>query len=63
MFYLTSPADFLPGERVQLHPATDLWLSGARYGTVVKVTKVRVHVRLDRGGIVRLAPTVLAHVE
>ena len=63
MFYLTSPADFIAGERVQLHPATDLWMSGAKYGTVVKTTRTRVHVRLDIGRTVALAPTNLAHPE
>lgn len=61
MFYL-STSDFLPGERVQLHPATDLWMMGAKYGTVVKVTKTRVHVKLDIGRTVRLSGEYLAHV-
>lgn len=26
------------GQRVQLHPATDLWKRGVRYGTVVSTT-------------------------
>jgi hypothetical protein len=26
---------FREGQRIELHPATDLWLAGARYGTVV----------------------------
>lgn len=24
-----------PGDRIELHPATDLWVRGARFGTVV----------------------------
>lgn len=28
--------EFKPGERVELHPATDMWMRGARYGTVTK---------------------------
>lgn len=38
------------GDRVELHPATDLWMRGARYGVVVRMSltpKDRVHVRLD----------------
>lgn len=27
---------FKPGERIELHPATDMWMRGARFGTVVK---------------------------
>jgi hypothetical protein len=41
------------GARVELHPGTDLWMQGARYGTIDHVTrfsgKVSIHVdRLDR---------------
>ena len=39
--------DFRPGERVQLHPATDLWMRGIRYGTVTLVGRLRVTVQLD----------------
>ena len=63
MFYLTDPADFTIGTRVQLHPATDLWMMGARYGTVVKVTRTRVHVKLDTGRTVAMAPTNIAHID
>lgn len=27
--------EMVKGQRIQLHPATDLWMRGARYGTVV----------------------------
>ena len=27
---------FKPGDRVELHPATDLWMRGARFGTVTR---------------------------
>ena len=40
------------GDRVELHPATDLWMRGARYGTVVKISitdRDRVKVMLDGG--------------
>jgi hypothetical protein len=39
------------GDRVELHPGTDLWMSGAHYGTVVGIRptpKDRVHVTLDK---------------
>lgn len=39
------------GDRVEIHPATDLWMRGARYGTVERVSLTpndRVHVRLDK---------------
>lgn len=39
------------GDRVELHPATDLWLRGARYGTVVRFSitdRERVSIMLDK---------------
>lgn len=41
---------FIEGERVQMHPATDTWMMGDRYGEVLRVTATRVHVRLDISG-------------
>lgn len=38
------------GDRVELHPGTDLWMRGARYATVVgtrPTERDRVHVELD----------------
>ena len=57
-----------PGDRVQLHPATDAWMQGDRYGEIVKVTMRqqmphRVHVRLDKSQrTVRLSPANIAEV-
>lgn len=49
--------------RVALHPATDLWMMGARYGTVVCVGRKYVQVRLDATGRVhKLAPTTIMEV-
>lgn len=39
------------GDRVELHPGTDLWMRGARFGTVVGASltpKDRVRVELDK---------------
>ena len=39
------------GDRVELHPGTDLWARGARFGTVVGVSLTpndRVRVELDK---------------
>ena len=39
------------GDRVELHPANDLWTRGARFGVVVRTSltpKDRVHVKLDK---------------
>jgi len=38
------------GQRVQLHPATDAWMRGERYGTVVTLGRTLVHVRMDVSG-------------
>lgn len=38
---------FRRGDRVQMHPATDLWMRGARYGTVLSATADHVTVKLD----------------
>jgi hypothetical protein len=52
------------GQRVQLHPATDAWMRGDRYGTVVKLGRTRVHVRMDASGrILKLAPDLLIPVD
>lgn len=39
------------GDRVELHPGCDLWMRGAKYGTVVGISctsQDRVHVKLDK---------------
>lgn len=41
---------FVRGRRVELHPATDRWMMGDRYGEVIKVGLGRVRVRLDKSG-------------
>lgn len=41
------------GPRVESHPATDAWIMGDRYGTVVKIGAAYVHVKMDRSRRVR----------
>ena len=41
------------GDRVQIHPATDAWISGDRYGTIVKIGRKWIYVKMDRSGKVR----------
>lgn len=38
---------FKRGQRVELHPATDLWMRGARFGTVEKIGRKWIHVNVD----------------
>ncbi len=52
------------GQRVQFHPATDAWIRGDRYGTVVRLGRTRVHVRMDVSGrILTFAPDLLIPVD
>ena len=54
MYGLKRPAPvFKVGERVQLHPATDAWMMGDRYGEVIKVGTRRIHIKMDRSEKVR----------
>jgi hypothetical protein len=39
--------DFKRGDRIQMHPGTDLWMRGARYGWVLGVGKKNLNVKLD----------------
>ena len=41
------------GTRIEMHPATNAWITGDRYGAIVKVTPTHVHVKLDRSGRTR----------
>ena len=39
------------GDRIEIHPGTDLWMMGARYGVVIGSSLTpndRVRVRMDR---------------
>jgi hypothetical protein len=49
-------ATVVPGDRVELHPATDAWMSGDRYGEVQHVTPTHAHVLMDRSGKTRKIP-------
>ncbi len=58
--YGESVLDFGTDDRVELHPATDWWMRGARYGTVMRPRQYHapttVKVKLDRAGIVYVSP-------
>lgn len=54
---MTTVRDFTVGQRVQLHPATNLWMRGAKFGEVVRVTTFYVYVKVDAiGRTYRFAP-------
>jgi len=53
-----------PGVRVQLHPATDAWMQGDRFGVVDHVGRFYVHVKMDRSGrMLRFTPEKLEVVQ
>jgi hypothetical protein len=41
------------GRRVQTQPPCDAWMSGDRFGEIVKVSSKFVHVRMEPSGRVR----------
>jgi hypothetical protein len=46
-----------PGSRVELHPATDAWMAGDRFGCIVRCGRRLVHVKMDRSGrTLKVAP-------
>ena len=48
---------FRVNDRVQLHPATDRWMMGDQYGTVVQLGRKHLHVKMDRSGkTIRVSP-------
>ncbi len=54
--------DFHTGSRVQLHPATDLWMSGARYGNVAHVGRKLLHILLDNNKTVKVSPDNIGEI-
>ena len=54
---------FRVDEYVQLHPATDAWMRGDRYGTVVRVGRKHLHVLMAVSRKVRvLHPANVLHI-
>ncbi len=46
-------AQFTKGDRVELHPGTDAWMMGDRYGNVVYIGRKHIHVLMDRSNKIR----------
>lgn len=44
----------MKGKRVELHPGCDLWMRGARFGTVVREKGDTVWVKMDHPQVKRL---------
>jgi len=57
-------SDLRVGDRVALHPSTDLWMQGDRFGEVVKVVQKKVYVLMEKSGKrVPFVPSMLNRVE
>ena len=55
--------DYMLGARIEIHPRLDAWMAGDRFGVVVKVTRTRLHVLMDRSGRTRrILPTDVNNV-
>jgi hypothetical protein len=55
--------DFSPRQRVQLHPGTDRWARGDRYGEVVSVGRLSVRIHMDRSGhTIRVSPDAIVEI-
>ena len=59
----TSDQEFKKGDRVELHPGTDPWAMGARFGVVDSVEGNRVRVKLDRAKFLRFSKEQLRHAD
>lgn len=47
--------------RVELNPATDAWMMGDRYGTIIKAGRKYAHVRMDKSKrVLRVTPDLLS---
>jgi hypothetical protein len=54
---------FRVGERVSMHPVTDAFMMGDRYGEVSKLGKKLVYVKMDKSGKTRIvSPGYLEHI-
>lgn len=55
--------DYTKGQRVQIHPAADAWMSGDRFGTIERVGRKYLSVRMDRSGhLLMFAPRNILEV-
>lgn len=61
--YGRRPTDFLVGQRAALHPATDAWMRGERYGTVIKIGREMVQLRMDSSRYLGVSPHNLRVVQ
>jgi hypothetical protein len=65
---VTRPSQELAGKRCQIPPYFDLWMRGARYGMIVKVTKDSLgteiaHIKMDHPQVRRLVKAKVRDLE
>jgi hypothetical protein len=51
--------DFKIHNRVQLHPATDTWMRGDKYGEVIKIGTKLIHLKMDSGKVIKISPSII----
>ena len=51
------------GQRVEIPVHLDLWMQGARFGTVTKVNEGIIHIRMDHPQVKRLVKLPLTEME
>jgi len=57
-------SDFRVGDRVELHPLTELWMRGARFGEVKKLGRSLITIEVDvTGKLAKFAPADLVVIE
>ena len=58
---MTTPPDFTVGDTIAIHPCTDAFMRGHRFGTVTKIGRRWIHVRTTTCDIIKISPTLIRH--
>lgn len=63
MQVIKTQTDLKPGDRIEMHPATDMWMRGDRYGTVTSLgTRIRIHLDKSDRNVYVLPSSILKRV-
>lgn len=55
--------EYRVNDRIEMHPATDRWMRGDRYGNIVKIGRRFLHIKMDRSGqTIRAEPSCIQRV-
>lgn len=56
-------SDFTVNNRIELHPATDAWMRGDRYGTIVARGRKYLRVKMDRSlRVIKVSPASVGRI-